>query len=74
MTEAFEQTFDVKLLQETGAGISAYDSPYVSFESALFDQAAEKPVPAAVEDLSHRLLRAKTEHERAQSGQRLDNS
>ena len=57
--QAFEESFQVKEIQRTVNGLIAYDAPFASFESVRFQQAAEKPVLQALEDLSKKLLLAK---------------
>ena len=59
LRQAFEESFQVKEIQRSVDGLIAYDSPFVSFESARFPEGAEKPVLQALEDLSKKLLLAK---------------
>jgi hypothetical protein len=59
LRQAFEKSFQVKEIQRSVNGLIAYDSPFVSFELARFQEGAEKPVLRALEDLSKKLLLAK---------------
>ena len=59
LTQAFEESFQVKEIQRSVNGLIAYDSPFVSFEPVRFQKGAEKPVLQALEDLSKKLLLAK---------------
>lgn len=61
--EAFEESFQVKMIQRTGIGLIAYDAPFATFMSVLFQEGAEMPVLHALEDLSRKLLNAKHERE-----------
>jgi hypothetical protein len=62
--EAFEDTFEVKMIQQTGIGLIAYGASFVNFENVLFAQGEPKPVLRALGELSQRLLRVKIEMER----------
>jgi hypothetical protein len=59
LRQAFGESFQVKELQRSVNALIAYDSPFVSFEPVRFQEAAEKPVLQALEDLSKKLLLAK---------------
>jgi hypothetical protein len=36
LREAFEESFNVRMIQNTGIGLNAEDAPFVSFESMPF--------------------------------------
>lgn len=62
LQSAYEESFQVRMIQRTGIGLIAYDAPFATFMSVLFQEGDEKPVLHALEDLSRKLLNAK--HER----------
>jgi hypothetical protein len=64
LREAFEDAFQVKLLQRAGQGLIAYDAPFSSFESVDIQENVPKPVLQAITDLSKHLLRVKHEQEK----------
>jgi len=57
--EAFGHSFGVKTIQQTSAGLIAYDADFVSFASQPFRGGAEQPVLRCLEDLSRQLLNMK---------------
>jgi hypothetical protein len=63
LRDAYEDTFQVTLLQQAGQGLIAYDAPFSRLESVKFQPNVPKPVLQAIEDLSRQLLRVKGERE-----------